>query len=176
MRAAQWLISQNDLQIDNDCPTKEGGFGRVYKGMYLQEYAVAIKQLLVGNFSKETESELENEANTLAQLRSPHIVHYYGICMDRPYRLVMEYAPHGSLYDVLHSDEPLNWKTRYRYSLDIAMGVNYLHRHRTIHRDLKSKNVLIDENYRAKITDFGLAKIKQETARVFSNIKVSLKG
>lgn len=77
--------------------------------------------------------------------------------------LVYEYVENGSLYSWLHEDreEKLNWKTRLRIAIDIANGLQYIHEHtrpRVVHKDIKSSNILLDSNMRAKIANFGLAK------------------
>ena len=70
--------------------------------------------------------------------------------------------PEGSLYDVLHNGQDLSWKTRYQIAADTAHGLSDLHERKILHRDLKSFNILL-RNGRAKLADFGLAKVKHET-------------
>ena len=139
----------------------EGGFGIVYKGTYRFGPA-AIKQLQIDNLSPEAEEEFNKEANIMAQLHHPHIVHFYGYC-SVPKCLVMEYMPKGSLFKVLHSKEPLDWTIRIKIAAEIASGLAFLHSSNILHRDIKSLNVLLDAQMGAKLTDFGLSQVKNET-------------
>jgi tRNA A-37 threonylcarbamoyl transferase component Bud32 len=139
----------------------EGGFGIVYKGTY-QFAPAAIKQLRVDNLSPEAEEEFNREANIMAQLHHPNVVHFYGYCTV-PKCLVMEYMPRGSLFKVLHSREPFDWNFRIRIATDIASGLAFLHSKSILHRDIKSLNVLLDGQWAAKLTDFGLSRVKNET-------------
>jgi len=95
----------------------------------------------------------------------------YGITLEQKYCMVMEYMVKGSLYDVLHSEQgkSLCWEQKYQIGLDIAKGLSYLHGQNILHRDLKSLNVLLDERYRAKLTDFGLSTVRVETSSASSN-------
>jgi serine/threonine protein kinase len=68
--------------------------------------------------------------------------------------------PRGSLYNVHKNEGPLPWSTRIKIAVDIASGLEYLHERKIIHRDVKSLNVLLDNDYNAKICDFGLSKVK----------------
>jgi len=155
----------------------EGGFGAVYHGRW-GDKEVAIKQLHSA-LSADTATEFKQEAAIMAEIRYKEIVEFYGICTDRtPYCMVMAYMPKGSLYATLHSGIELSWATRLQMGLDIAHGLNYLHHQGIVHRDLKSLNVLLDGELHAKLTDFGLSKVKQEnetqsslrTARVAGSI------
>jgi serine/threonine protein kinase len=75
----------------------------------------------------------------------------------------MELMPKGSLYQVLHNGQPLGWEIRFNIARDIAAGLTHLHEQEILHCDLKSPNVLLDGTMRAKLTDFGLSKVKVET-------------
>jgi len=149
----------------------EGGFGIVYKGTYRFGPA-AIKQLQIDNLSPEAEEEFNKEANIMAQLHHPHIVHFYGYC-SVPKCLVMEYMPKGSLFKVLHSKEPLDWNIRMRIATEIVSGLAFLHSSNILHRDIKSLNVLLDAQMGAKLTDFGLSKVKNETKSQTTTNKTS---
>ena len=76
--------------------------------------------------------------------------------------------PYGSLYDLLQNNQPLPWSLRYNIAMDITAGLSILHSKSILHRDLKSMNVLLDDRMRAKLTDFGLSRIKNETSSSMS--------
>ncbi|WJX15567.1 Serine/threonine-protein kinase pbs1 [Trifolium repens] len=144
----------------------EGGFGRVYKGrLETTGQAVAVKQLdrngLQGN------REFLVEVLMLSLLHHPNLVSLIGYCADGDQRLlVYEFMPLGSLEDHLHDlppdKEPLDWNTRMKIAAGAAKGLEYLHDKANppvIYRDFKSSNILLDEGYHPKLSDFGLAKL-----------------
>ncbi|KAI0519234.1 hypothetical protein KFK09_006676 [Dendrobium nobile] len=149
-----------------DCLIGEGGFGRVYKG-YLEStgQVVAVKQLdrngLQGN------KEFTVEVLMLSLLHHPNLVNLIGYCADGEQRLlVYEFMPLGSLEDHLldlkPDKKPLKWYTRMKIAYGAAQGLEYLHEKANppvIYRDLKSSNILLDEDYNPKLSDFGLAKL-----------------
>lgn len=149
-----------------ECLLGEGGFGRVYKGrLESTGQVVAVKQLdrngLQGN------REFLVEVLMLSLLHHPNLVNLIGYCADGDQRLlVYEYMPLGSLEDHLHDlppgKEPLDWNTRMKIAAGAAKGLEYLHDKANppvIYRDLKSSNILLDEGYHPKLSDFGLAKL-----------------
>jgi len=141
-----------------------GGFGVVHQGTWRKHTDVAIKQLLSDAISAEANEEFDTESQVMARLRSPHIVQFYGYCLNPRHCIVMEYMPNGSLYSVLKNiKQPLDWTIRVRIAIDMACGLAFLHQEHIVHRDIKSLNVLLDQSYRAKLTDFGLSKVKIET-------------
>ena len=175
------LDSQGGIRIDLSVPASalilgrllgKGGFGAVYEGIY-QGKPVAIKQLS-GHLSTDALAELKREAEIMFQLglSSEHIVKLIKICLETPYSLVMELMPQGSLYDVLRNGQDLPWQTRYQIAADSAQGLSDLHERKILHRDLKSLNILL-RNGRAKLADFGLAKVKHETG---SQSSITAKG
>jgi serine/threonine protein kinase len=170
--SVSYVLKYQDLTRTKELGT--GGFGVVYQGMW-RNMDVAIKQLLVKNLSKDSQQEFEAEANIMANLRAQNIVQFYGYCMSPERCLVMEYMPRGSLDKVLHSPEPLEWTLRMRIAQDIASGVSFLHAEGIIHRDIKSLNVLLDEHFKAKLTDFGLSRVKNE-AQSFSTHHAGVAG
>lgn len=149
-----------------ECLLGEGGFGRVYKGrLESTGQVVAVKQLdrngLQGN------REFLVEVLMLSLLHHPNLVNLIGYCADGDQRLlVYEFMPLGSLEDHLHDlppdKEPLDWNTRMKIAAGAAKGLEYLHDKANppvIYRDLKSSNILLDEGYHPKLSDFGLAKL-----------------
>lgn len=144
----------------------EGGFGRVYKGrLETTGQIVAVKQLdrdgLQGN------REFLVEVLMLSLLHHPNLVSLIGYCADGDQRLlVYEFMPLGSLEDHLHDlppdKEPLDWSTRMKIAEGAAKGLEYLHDKANppvIYRDFKSSNILLDEGFQSKLSDFGLAKL-----------------
>ncbi|XP_077246857.1 putative serine/threonine-protein kinase PBL21 isoform X4 [Tasmannia lanceolata] len=143
----------------------EGGFGRVYKGRLETGQIVAIKQLnrdgLQGN------QEFIVEVLMLSLLHHSNLVNLIGYCADGDQRLlVYEYMPMGSLenhlFDLQPDREPLGWNTRIKIAIGAARGLEYLHvkaNPPVIYRDLKSANILLDNDFNPKLSDFGLAKL-----------------
>ena len=82
-----------------------------------------------------------------------------GACVYPP-MLVMELLPRGSVYDILHSKQTIHWSLVYKFALDIARGMLRLHSENIIHRDLKSKNLLVDQSWNVKVSDFGLSGLR----------------
>ena len=144
----------------------EGAYGSVHEGLW-NDQPVAIKRLKAQRLTEDAIEELRREAQIMFQLgvESRYIVPLKKICLEAPhYSLVMELMPKGSLYHLLHNKQPLPWPIRFQIALDAAWGLKDLHGYSILHRDLKSLNILLDDRLRAKLADFGLAKVKQETS------------
>ncbi|CAL5396160.1 unnamed protein product [Camellia sinensis] len=159
----------------------KGGFGRVYKGTLRSGGVVAIKKMELPPFKEaDGEHEFRVEVNILSRLDHPNLVSLIGYCADGKHRfLVYEYMHNGNLEDHLNGigEVKIEWPLRLKVALAAARGLAYLHSGSAIgipivHRDFKSANILLNTNFEAKISDFGLAKLMPEgqetcmTARV----------
>jgi tRNA A-37 threonylcarbamoyl transferase component Bud32 len=140
----------------------KGSFGEVYHGTYLGT-DVAVKKILTNKISPEFMQEFAREAALMRDLRHPNVVQFLGAAMDEPdICIVTEYMSKGSLYHLLHDPKvAISWEMVRKVALDAARGMAYLHLRTPaiIHRDLKSHNLLVDDNWKVKVCDFGLSKI-----------------
>ncbi|KAJ8769945.1 hypothetical protein K2173_009027 [Erythroxylum novogranatense] len=172
----KWKLArfhQLDIEPDDICELEEGnligsgGTGKVYR-MELKKNGctVAVKQLWKGDVLKVLTAEME----ILGKIRHRNILKLYA-CLLRggSSLLVFEYMQNGNLFQALHREiktgEPeLDWYRRYKIALGAAKGIAYLHHDCSppiIHRDIKSSNILLDEDYEPKIADFGIAKLAE---------------
>ncbi|KAL5761523.1 hypothetical protein ACOSP7_017787 [Xanthoceras sorbifolium] len=141
----------------------EGGFGFVYKGYLPDGREVAIKQLKVGG--GQGEREFKAEVEIISRIHHRHLVSLVGYCISEKQRLLIyDYVPNNTLHFHLHGgDRPvLEWAMRVKIAAGAARGIAYLHEDchpRIIHRDIKSSNILLDNNFEAQVSDFGLAKL-----------------
>ncbi|MBS0351037.1 MAG: protein kinase [Proteobacteria bacterium] len=149
----------------------QGAYGKVFSGEW-EFNIVAIKQYATQDFSEQTKNEILKEAKVMAMAstQSDYLVRLRGVVLEKPhYSLVMEYMPGGDLFHLLKSSQELTWTMRYRISLDMTIGLHHLHQRDILHRDLKSFNVLLDMNFRAKLADFGLSSLKTSSASTISS-------
>ncbi|XP_057733447.1 LEAF RUST 10 DISEASE-RESISTANCE LOCUS RECEPTOR-LIKE PROTEIN KINASE-like 2.4 isoform X1 [Arachis stenosperma] len=143
----------------------QGGFGVVYKGKLSNDFDVAVKML---NPSKGNGEEFINEVASISRTSHINVVALLGFCLEGHKKvLIYEFMSNGSLDNFIYKKNPkntalLSWDNLYQISIGIARGLEYLHRGCNIlilHFDIKPHNILLDENFCPKISDFGLAKL-----------------
>eukprot|EP01018_Ginkgo_biloba_P040140 Gb_11687 [translate_table: standard] len=145
-----------------------GSFGTVHHADW-HGSDVAVKILIDQDFPEQRLKEFLREVAIMKRLRHPNVVLFMGAVTKRPnLSIVTEYLPRGSLYRLIHragARELLDERRRLRMALDVAKGINYLHRLSPpiVHRDLKSPNLLVDKTWTVKVCDFGLARFKANT-------------
>ncbi|CAN1795154.1 Probable receptor-like protein kinase At5g18500 [Linum perenne] len=143
----------------------EGGYGVVYRGNLVNGSPVAVKKIL--NNLGQAEKEFRVEVEAIGHVRHKNLVRLLGYCIEGTHRmLVYEYVNNGNLEQWLHGAMRhhgyLTWEARIKVLLGTAKALAYLHdaiEPKVVHRDIKSSNILIDDDFNAKVSDFGLAKL-----------------
>ncbi|XP_078149923.1 wall-associated receptor kinase 5-like [Carex rostrata] len=141
-----------------------GGQGKVYKGVIENNQVVAIKKAL--ELKETPKGEFVNEIILLSQINHKNIVRLLGCCLeDKIPMLVYEFVPNGTLFELLHGNSrtrPISLSTRLKVALDSAEALDYLHSsviQTILHGDIKSANILLENGYRAKVSDFGASNL-----------------
>ncbi|CAL0315871.1 unnamed protein product [Lupinus luteus] len=158
-------LQQATNRFSADNIVGEGGYGVVYKGRLVNGTEVAVKKIL--NNLGQAEKEFRVEVEAIGHVRHKNLVRLLGYCVEGVNRLlVYEYVNNGNLeqwlHGAMHKPGILTWEARMKVILGTANGLAYLHEAiepKVVHRDIKSSNILIDDEFNAKVSDFGLAKL-----------------
>ncbi|XP_061996232.1 calmodulin-binding receptor-like cytoplasmic kinase 2 [Rosa rugosa] len=160
----------------------QGGFGTVYKGRLEDGTLVAIKRAKKSVYDKHLGVEFQSEIQMLSQVEHLSLVKFYGYVEYEDEKVVVvEYVPNGTLrehLDCLHGNI-LDLAARLDIAIDVAHAVTYLHMytdHPIIHRDIKSSNILLTENFRAKVADFGFARLAADSDSGATHVSTQVKG
>ncbi|KAL6986114.1 non-specific serine,threonine protein kinase [Sarracenia purpurea var. burkii] len=160
--------------LDKECMIGGGSIGTVYRADFEGGISIAVKKLeTLGRIRNQ--DEFEHEIGRLGSLQNPNLVAFQGYYWSYSMQLILsEFVPNGNLYDNLHGlDYPgtsttgagnseLNWSRRFRIALGTAKALAYLHhdcKPPILHLNIKSRNILLDENYEPKLSDYGLGKL-----------------
>lgn len=157
-----WTISQKELEFTKELGS--GSFGKVFKGLFKGK-KVAIKVLKVLN--EASYAEFKKECQVMSAIDSPHVIKFYGACLDPKICLVIEYCKRGNLRDLLKDQKvEIEWKFVLKTALGLAKGIFSLHSLKPqpiFHRDIKSPNLLVDANWEVKVCDMGLARFNTDS-------------
>ncbi|XP_061948384.1 LEAF RUST 10 DISEASE-RESISTANCE LOCUS RECEPTOR-LIKE PROTEIN KINASE-like 1.3 isoform X2 [Populus nigra] len=162
------VFSYSELEEATNCfdPSKElgdGGFGTVYHGVLKDGRVVAVKRLYENNMRRA--EQFMNEIEILARLRHKNLVILYGCTTRHSHELLLvyEYIPNGTVADHLHGRQSnsglLTWPVRLSIAIETASALAYLHTSDVIHRDVKTTNILLDNDFHVKVADFGLSRL-----------------
>ncbi|KAG8649993.1 hypothetical protein MANES_08G165600v8 [Manihot esculenta] len=182
LKGARWFSYDelkkctNNFSENNEIGS--GGYGKVYRGMLSEGQVVAIKRAQQG--SMQGGLEFKTEIELLSRVHHKNLVGLVGFCFEQGEQmLVYEFMANGTLRESLSgkSGIHLDWKRRLRIGLGSARGLTYLHELADppiIHRDVKSSNILLDENLTAKVADFGLSKLVSDSTK--GHVSTQVKG
>eukprot|EP00012_Vannella_robusta_P006723 CAMPEP_0206201394 /NCGR_PEP_ID=MMETSP0166-20121206/11513_1 /ASSEMBLY_ACC=CAM_ASM_000260 /TAXON_ID=95228 /ORGANISM="Vannella robusta, Strain DIVA3 518/3/11/1/6" /LENGTH=805 /DNA_ID=CAMNT_0053620043 /DNA_START=36 /DNA_END=2449 /DNA_ORIENTATION=- len=162
MLSHTWEINASELQFTTRLG--EGTSAQVFKGTYRSQ-EVAIKVLKEKAEAKVLE-EFQKEFEIMSSLRSPHVVFFYGATTQPSLCMVLEFCHKGALYDVLNDmREDIAWPNVFKAAIDTIKGLLCLHnwKPQIVHRDMKSLNLLVDENWATKVSDFGTSRFTSGT-------------
>ncbi|XP_042428243.1 leucine-rich repeat receptor protein kinase HPCA1-like [Zingiber officinale] len=182
LKGARWFPFDEIKKITNNFSEANaigsGGYGKVYRAILADGQIIAIKRAQQG--SMQGAHEFKTEIELLSRVHHKNLVDLVGFCFEQGEQmLVYEYIPNGTLRENLSGSLGirLDWKNRLRIALGSARGLAYLHELANppiIHRDVKSPNILLDENLNAKVADFGLSKLVSDSEK--GHVSTQVKG
>uniref|UniRef100_A0A1D1XWF4 Putative receptor-like protein kinase At1g49730 n=1 Tax=Anthurium amnicola TaxID=1678845 RepID=A0A1D1XWF4_9ARAE len=158
----------------------KGGFGTVYRAEFSADFVVAVKRM--NKVSGQGEDEFCREMELLGRLHHRHLVALRGFCIEKRERFLMyEHMENGSLKDHLHSPgrTPLSWQRRIQIAIDVANALEYLHFYcdpPLFHQDINSSNIFLDENFVAKVSNFGPAHVSRSGSISFEPVSTDIPG
>ncbi|XP_052877002.1 serine/threonine-protein kinase STY8-like isoform X1 [Gossypium arboreum] len=157
-----WEIDARQLKIENRIAS--GSYADLYRGTYCSQ-EVAIKVLKPEQITREMLREFSQEVYIMRKIRHKNVVQLIGACTRSPNLcIVTEFMARGSIYDYLHKQRGVfKLPSLLKVALDVSKGMNYLHQNNIIHRDLKTANLLMDENQVVKVADFGVARVQSQS-------------
>ncbi|XP_039129534.1 wall-associated receptor kinase 5-like [Dioscorea cayenensis subsp. rotundata] len=170
------IFTEKELELATDNYNEsrvlgQGGYGIVYKGILTSNQIVAIKKskFMDNNNQINQMDQFINEVVILSQVIHKNVVKILGCCLETPVPLlVYEYVPGGTLYHHIHERKgSLSWSIRLKIATETADALSYLHsatETQILHRDVKSANILLDDNYMAKVSDFGASRLIPQDA------------
>ncbi|CAL0314122.1 unnamed protein product [Lupinus luteus] len=140
----------------------KGGHAEVFRGYLPDGQVIAVKRLMKNEKDPgDRAGDFLSELGIIAHINHYNATHLVGFGVERGLYFVLQFAPHGSLSSTLFGSECFEWNKRFKVAIGVAEGLLYLHQdcpRRIIHRDIKASNILLNDNYEAEISDFGLAK------------------
>ncbi|PON82678.1 Mitogen-activated protein kinase kinase kinase [Trema orientale] len=157
-----WEIDTRLLKVENKVGS--GSYGDLYRGTYCSQ-EVAVKVLKLEHINAEILRDFSQEVYIMRKIRHKNVVQFIGACTRHPNLcIVTEFMSRGSLYDFLHKHKAV-FKLPFllKVAIDVSKGMNYLHQNNIIHRDLKTANLLMDENEVVKVADFGVARVQAQS-------------
>lgn len=166
----EYLVEYDDFELHDTIGS--GGFSEVFSATYLPTgQKCAVKKLKFKEIKNDEFNLYYREIEILTKLNHPYCLNFIGFSVHRPFIIVTELLQKGSLYDALHwkdSEKPLNGTQKTIIAMCIASGMERLHKLNIIHRDLKSLNILLDNDKLPRIIDFGLSREVSETDAIMT--------
>ena len=166
----QIIIQHSDIELGKEIGSGQTGIVKI--GLIKSTHQrVAVKIIQKTYFTASEIESFRREILTLSVLKHPNLLKFYGYTQEAPLYIMTEYLSNGSLYECIHqSPELLNPTQRSIIAVDVANGLVYLHSQGIIHRDMKTLNVLLDKNLRAKICDFGMVKTRSSSSQPMTGL------